>query len=98
MEGALRQVDVDKMAFIDRVRIGRGLTPSPSEELPADQASIDVGTSLERNGTRRLKVEVQEGSLNGVEIRTRLSVTMLSFFGFREILWSHVVFEFTKLI
>jgi hypothetical protein len=53
-----RQIDVDVLVLVDRVRIRRAVLTSPLEVLAIRQAGVDVVVT-ERDGAQPLEIKVE---------------------------------------
>ena len=61
-------MNVDTVPLCDGMCVGWCLPAFAAEEFPADEAAVDVWGGFECYGAGGLKVEVEEGAVDGVEV------------------------------
>eukprot|EP00985_Skeletonema_marinoi_P009914 scaffold4672_cov72-Skeletonema_marinoi.AAC.1 len=62
-------MNIDAMPLLDGMRIRGCLFALAAEEFTADEAPVNVWGGFECDGARGFKVKVEEGAVDGVEVR-----------------------------
>ena len=62
---------IDTVPLFYGMSVGGCLFALPAEEFPTDEADVDMWRGFECDGAGGLEVEVEEGSVDGVEVRAR---------------------------
>jgi len=62
-------MNIDTVSLVNRVGVGGGLFAFAAEEFATNEASVDVWRGFQCNGTGGFEVKVEQGSVDGVEVR-----------------------------